>query len=67
MAATMGWGPGSVGEGPNGGALGAVARRHPLPVHYALVFAISWGAVVAVLGLDGLPPTLEQWQGVTGV
>ena len=29
-------------------------RRHPVPVFYALAFAISWGGILLILGPDGL-------------
>jgi uncharacterized protein len=29
-------------------------RRHPVPTFYALAFAISWGAILLILGPDGL-------------
>jgi CAAX protease family protein len=50
-----------------GPSIGSFVREHPVLTYYALVFAISWGGVLAVLGPGGLPPTLEQWQGVAGI
>jgi CAAX protease family protein len=29
-------------------------RRHPVPIFYALAFAISWGGIVLILGPNGL-------------
>jgi membrane protease YdiL (CAAX protease family) len=39
----------------------AFIRRHPLPIYFALTFAISWGGFVLVLGPGGLPATPEQF------
>ena len=35
------------------GLIGFV-RRHPVPTFYAVAFAISWGAILLILGADGL-------------
>lgn len=39
----------------------AFIERHPLPTYFALAFAISWGAVLLVIGgSGGIPGTTEQ-------
>jgi uncharacterized protein len=40
----------------------AFIKRHPLLSYYALVFAISWGGILLVVGLGpgGIPATKEQ-------
>jgi membrane protease YdiL (CAAX protease family) len=38
----------------------ALFKRHPLLTYFALTFAISWGAVVAVVGPGGIPVSPEQ-------
>jgi membrane protease YdiL (CAAX protease family) len=40
----------------------AVIKRHPMLAYYALVFAISWGGILLVVGLcpGGIPATKEQ-------
>jgi len=35
-------------------------KRHPLPTYFALTFAISWGAMLIVVGPGGIPVTTEQ-------
>lgn len=35
-------------------------KRHALLSYYALTFAISWGAVLGMMGLTGLPTTKAQ-------
>jgi membrane protease YdiL (CAAX protease family) len=37
--------------------IGALARRHPVLAYYVLVFAISWGAVLALVGPSGFVGT----------
>jgi hypothetical protein len=38
----------------------ALIRRHPMPVYFALAFAISWGGVLLVIGPAGIPGTMEE-------
>lgn len=40
----------------------ALIAKHPVPTYFALTFAISWGLVIVVVGLDGFPGTTEQTQ-----
>lgn len=35
-------------------------KMHPLPIYFALAFAISWGAILILVGPDGIPATAEQ-------
>jgi len=35
-------------------------KRQPLPTYFALTFAISWGAILIVVGPGGIPVTTEQ-------
>lgn len=41
-------------------AMKAFIKRHPVPAYYVLVFAISWGGILIVVGPGGLPATKEQ-------
>jgi membrane protease YdiL (CAAX protease family) len=38
----------------------AFIKRQPLPTYFALTFAISWGAILIVVGPGGIPVTTEQ-------
>jgi hypothetical protein len=38
----------------------AFIKKHPVLSYYALVFAISWGGILLVVGPDGFPATGEQ-------
>jgi hypothetical protein len=38
----------------------AFIRSHPLLSYYALVFAISWGGVLMVVGPGGIPATNKE-------
>jgi len=38
----------------------AFIKRHPVPTYFALTFAISWGAILIVVGPGGIPVTTEQ-------
>ena len=39
----------------------ALITRHPVPVYFALTFAISWGATLLVIGGPGrIPATPEE-------
>jgi membrane protease YdiL (CAAX protease family) len=40
--------------------LTAFLRRRPVLVYYVLVFVISWGGILSVVGLSGLPATPAQ-------
>ena len=40
----------------------AFIKRHPLPIYFALTFAISWGVILIVVGPGGLPGTPEQFE-----
>jgi membrane protease YdiL (CAAX protease family) len=40
----------------------AFVTRHPVATYYALVFAMSWGGVLMLVGPGGLPGTSEQVQ-----
>jgi CAAX protease family protein len=35
-------------------------NRHPVPAYYALVFAISWGGILILVGPGGIPGTSQQ-------
>ena len=35
-------------------------KRHSLPTYFALTFAISWGAVLILVGPGGIPVTTDQ-------
>jgi membrane protease YdiL (CAAX protease family) len=35
-------------------------KIHPLPIYFTLAFAISWGAILILVGPDGIPATAEQ-------
>ena len=37
-----------------------LVRRHAVPIYFALTFAISWGAVLAVVGPHGIPIAADQ-------
>jgi membrane protease YdiL (CAAX protease family) len=37
-------------------------KRHPLLIYYALTFTISWGGILSLVGLDGIPGTTEEFQ-----
>jgi hypothetical protein len=41
-------------------AIRAFIKKHPVLSYYALVFAISWGGILLVVGPDGFPATKEQ-------
>jgi membrane protease YdiL (CAAX protease family) len=41
-------------------ALESFARRHPALTYYALVFVISWGGILLVVGPGGIPGRPEQ-------
>jgi uncharacterized protein len=43
-------------------AIQAFIRRHPVPIYFALVFAISWGGFVAVVGPDSVPLNWERFE-----
>lgn len=43
-------------------AIDAFIRRHPVPIYFALVFAISWGAVLLIVGPGGFPPSWERFE-----
>jgi membrane protease YdiL (CAAX protease family) len=38
----------------------AFIKKHPLPTYFALTFAISWGAILIVVGPGGIPITTDQ-------
>jgi membrane protease YdiL (CAAX protease family) len=38
----------------------AFIKRHPVLTYFALTFAISWGAILIVVGPGGIPVTTEQ-------
>jgi membrane protease YdiL (CAAX protease family) len=40
--------------------IGNSIRTHPLPIYFILAFAISWGAILISVGLDGLPVSEDQ-------
>jgi membrane protease YdiL (CAAX protease family) len=40
----------------------AFIKRHPVPTYFALVFAISWGGVLIVVGPVGFPGTPQQFE-----
>jgi membrane protease YdiL (CAAX protease family) len=35
-------------------------KRHPLPIYFTLAFAISWGAILILVGPEGIPATADQ-------
>jgi membrane protease YdiL (CAAX protease family) len=37
-------------------------KSHPVPTYYALVFVISWGGILFVVGPGGIPGTREQFE-----
>src|SRR5688572_9206340 len=41
-------------------AIRAFIKKHPVLSYYALVFAISWGGILLVVGPDGFPATKDQ-------
>jgi membrane protease YdiL (CAAX protease family) len=41
--------------------LDAFVRRHPVPIYFAVTFAISWGGVLAVLGPGGVPEDKDRY------
>jgi membrane protease YdiL (CAAX protease family) len=41
-------------------AIQAFIKRHPVLIYYALVFAISWGGILILIGPGGIPGTTEQ-------
>ncbi len=42
-------------------------KRYPVLTYYALTFAISWGALLVMMGLTGMPTTKEQMEAVLPV
>lgn len=42
-------------------------KRHALLTYYALTFAISWGAVLGMMGLTGIPTTKAQIEAILPV
>lgn len=40
----------------------AFIKRHPVPVYFALTFAISWSGFLIVVGSSGIPDTPEQFE-----
>jgi uncharacterized protein len=40
----------------------AFIKRHPVRTYYALAFALSWGAVLTVIGPGGILATQEQYE-----
>ena len=41
-------------------AIESFARRHPAFTYYVLVFAISWGGILLLVGPGGIPGRPEQ-------
>jgi len=35
-------------------------NRHSLPIYFAMVFIISWGAILILAGPEGIPATTDQ-------
>jgi len=35
-------------------------KRHPVPIYFTLAFIISWGAMIILVGPDGIPATADQ-------
>ncbi|MGD0178058.1 MAG: type II CAAX endopeptidase family protein [Candidatus Bathyarchaeia archaeon] len=44
-------------------SISAFIKRHPVATYYALVFAISWGGLLIVIGPGGIPGIMEQTMG----
>jgi uncharacterized protein len=42
-------------------------KRQPVLTYYVLTFALSWGAVLVMIGLKGMPITKEQMEAVLPV
>jgi membrane protease YdiL (CAAX protease family) len=40
----------------------AFIKRHPVATYFALTFTISWGAILVLIALNGMPATQEQAQ-----
>jgi membrane protease YdiL (CAAX protease family) len=38
----------------------AFIKKHPLPTYFALTFAISWGAILIMVGPGGIPVAADQ-------
>jgi len=38
----------------------AFVERHPLPIYFILTFTISWGAILMLVGPDGIPVAPDQ-------
>lgn len=41
-------------------ALGNFIRRHAIPVYFVLAFAITWGCILLIIGVDGLQPAASR-------
>jgi membrane protease YdiL (CAAX protease family) len=41
-------------------AIEAFVTRHPVRIYFALAFAVSWAGVLFVVGLGGIPTTVEH-------
>jgi hypothetical protein len=35
-------------------------KRHPLPIYFTLAFIISWGAILILVGREGIPANADQ-------
>jgi membrane protease YdiL (CAAX protease family) len=42
-------------------------KQRPVSIYYSLVFAISWGAVLVTIGLNGMPTNKEQMEAMLPV
>lgn len=42
-------------------------KKHPILSYYALTFAISWGAVLVMMGVTGMPTTKQQIEAILPV
>lgn len=40
--------------------LRGVITRHPLPIYFALAFTLSWGAILILVGPNGIPATADH-------